>query len=235
MTPEIALCLSILIAAIGVFSLERIPADVIAVGVMLALVMTGLLKPNQAFEGFGSDTVITIFALLIMVAALEHTGVVEQAGATILNYAGKREDLLLPVIMVTAAVLGAFISNTATTAFFIPVVLGFTRKLGASPSKYLMPLSFASIVTSSVSLVSTSTNIVVSEFLTRQKLPEMGMFELAPVGIPISVVGMLYILWFGFRMIPDRVGQQDQEHVGERTYQAELVVRPDSNLIGKRV
>jgi di/tricarboxylate transporter len=235
MAPDIALCLAILLAAIGLFSLERIPADVIAVGVMIALVLTGILTPDQAFEGFASDTVITIFALLIMVAALEHTGVVERAGVAILNYAGEKESVVLPLVMVSVATLGAFISNTASTAFFIPVVLGFTRKIGASPSKYLMPLSFASIVTSSVTLISTSTNIVVSEFLTKHQLPEMGMFELAPVGIPIAVVGLLYILWFGVRMIPDRVGRQDQEDVGERWYQAELVVRPDSNLIGKRV
>lgn len=235
MTPEIALCLAILVAAVGLFSWERIPADVIAVGVMLALVVTGILTTDQAFEGFASDTVLTILGLLMMVAALEHTGIVEKAGATILNYAGKSKRLLLPVIMVAASTLGAFISNTATTAFFIPLILGFTRKIGASPSKYLMPLAFASIVTSSVSLISTSTNIVVSEFLTRQKLPEMGMFELAPVGIPIAVVGMLYILWIGVRMIPDRVGAQAQEDVGERKYQTELVLRPDSTLIGKRV
>jgi di/tricarboxylate transporter len=234
MTPDIAICIAILAAAIGLFAWERIPADVIAIGVMVALVATGILKPSQAFDGFASDTVITILALLIMVAALEHTGVVEQAGQTILNYAGERESLMLPVIMVSVATLGAFISNTASTAFFIPVVLGFTRKIGASPSKYLMPLSFASIVTSSVSLISTSTNIVVSEFLTKQNLPEMGMFELAPVGIPIAVVGLIYMMCIGVRMIPDRASPQVQEDVGERKYRAELVVRPDSNLIGKR-
>jgi di/tricarboxylate transporter len=234
MTPEIALCLAILVAAVGLFAWERIPADVVAVGVMVALVITGILRPDQALEGFSSETVITILALLIMVAALEHTGVVEQAGQTILNFGGERESVMLPLIMVSVATLGAFISNTASTAFFIPVVLGFTRKIGASPSKYLMPLSFASIVTSSVTLISTSTNIVVSEFLTKQNLPEMGMFELAPVGVPIAVVGLLYILWFGTRLIPDRVGKQDLEDVGDRRYRAELVVRPDSNLIGKR-
>jgi di/tricarboxylate transporter len=234
MTPDIAICLAILAAAIGLFAWERIPADVIAIGVMVALVATGILKPDQAFQGFASDTVITILALLIMVAALEHTGVVERAGQTIVNFAGERESLMLPVIMVSVATLGAFISNTASTAFFIPVVLGYTRKIGVSPSKYLMPLSFASIVTSSVTLISTSTNIVVNEFLTKQNLPEMGMFELAPVGIPIAIVGLLYMMCIGVRMIPDRAGTQIQEEVGERKYRAELVVRPDSSLVGKR-
>jgi Na+/H+ antiporter NhaD/arsenite permease-like protein len=150
MTPEIALCLAIILAAIGLFSWERIPADVIAVGVMLTLAITGILKPQQALAGFASDTVLTILALLIMVAALEHTGVVEQAGHTILNYAGERDWLMLPLILASVATLGAFVSNTAATAFFIPVVLGFTRRIGVSPSKYLMPLSFASIVAGSV-------------------------------------------------------------------------------------
>jgi di/tricarboxylate transporter len=121
MTPEIALCLAIVVAAIALFSWERIPADVIAVGVMLTLAITGILKPQQALAGFASDTVITILALLIMVAALEHTGVVEQAGHTILNYAaGEREWLMLPLILASVATLGAFVSNTAATAFLFP-------------------------------------------------------------------------------------------------------------------
>ena len=88
---------------------------------------------------------------------------------------------------------GAFISNTASTAFFLPVVIGIAKKSGISASKLLMPLAFSSIVSSSVTLVSTSTNMVVSGMMTAYGMPAMGMFELAPVGIPITLIGLAYI------------------------------------------
>ena len=102
-------------------------------------------------------------------------------------------------------------SNTAATAFFVPLVIGYAAKIGASPSKFLLPLAFASILTSSVTLVSTSTNLVVSGLLPRYGQPPMGMFELAPVGIPIAVVGLLYIWAVGVRLIPQRDDQKAEE------------------------
>ena len=194
MTVEIATCLIILVAAIAMFSWDRIQADVVGLGVLLAIIATGLLDSRTAFAGFGSDTVIMILGLLIMTAGLSHTGVVDIAGRAMLRYAGDNPAVLLPSIMVSAAVLSAFMSNTAATAFFIPVVLGFAIKTQSSPSKYLLPLAFSSILTSSVTLISTSTNIVISELLTKYEQPAMGMFELAPVGVPIALAGSaLYV------------------------------------------
>jgi di/tricarboxylate transporter len=170
MTPEAAVCLLILACAVVLFASERVPADVVALGVMLALIVTGLLRVDQAFAGFASETVMMILGLLIMTAGLAHTGIVDAAGRSILEYAGRNPTLLVPAIMLSVAVLSAFMSNTAATAFFIPVVLGFAAKTGTSASRYLLPLAFASILTSSVTLISTSTNIVVSELMTRSGL-----------------------------------------------------------------
>jgi di/tricarboxylate transporter len=235
MTMEIAICLATLGVALALFASERIPADVIALGVMLALAISGVLEPERAFAGFGSDTVIMILGLLIMTEALAHTGVVDAAGRAILDYTGRNSALLLPAIMGSVAILSAFISNTAATAFFIPIVLGFARKTGVSASKYLLPLAFASILTSSVTLISTSTNIVVSELMTDYHMPPMGMFELAPVGIPISMVGLLYMWQIGVRLMPQRETRDEAGDIGHRTYQADLVVAPESALIGKTV
>lgn len=105
MTPEIATCLLILAAAIVCFAWDRIPADVVAIGVMLTLVLTGLLKPAEAFAGFGSDTVMMILGLLIMTAGLLRTGVVEKAGHLIFDLAGRNPALFLPLIMVSVAVV----------------------------------------------------------------------------------------------------------------------------------
>ena len=236
MTVEIATCLIILVVAIAMFSWDRIQADVVGLGVLLAIIATGLLDSRTAFAGFGSDTVIMILGLLIMTAGLSHTGVVDIAGRAMLRYAGDNPALLLPSIMVSAAVLSAFMSNTAATAFFIPVVLGFASKTQSSPSKYLLPLAFSSILTSSVTLISTSTNIVISELLTKYEQPAMGMFELAPVGVPIAIVGLLYMWTIGIRLMQHRdTAEVKKEDLGDRHYQADLVVTPNSPLIGAAV
>ena len=136
--------------ALVLFSLERLPADVIALGLLLALILTGLLPPDQAFAGFGSDTVVVMFGLLVLTAALVHTGVVNRVGRVILRLTGDSPNQLLGVIMVAAATLSAFMSNTASTAFFVPITLGLARRTRTSASKLLMPLAFACILASSM-------------------------------------------------------------------------------------
>ncbi len=234
MTPEIATCLTILAVAVALFAWDRIPADVIALGVMLAVIATGLLPPDKAFAGFSSDTVIMILGLLIMSAGLVQTGVVEITGRYIFDLAGRNPAVFLPVIMISVAVVSAFMSNTAATAFFLPLVIGYAAKIKASPSRFLLPLAFASILTSSVTLISTSTNLIVSGMLTQYQQPAMGMFELAPVGIPIAVAGILYVWLIGARLIPQRENQKAaEEEIGERTYQADVVIAQDGPLVGK--
>ncbi len=235
MTPDIAICLIIVVCAVALFAWDRIPSDVVALGVLLSIIATGLVSADKAFAGFGSGTVIMILGFLIMTAGLSHTGIVDVVGRWVLNRTGGRPPVLLAVIMISVSVLSAFVSNTAATAFFIPVVLGFAAANNTSPSRYLLPLAFASILTSSVSLISTSTNIVISELLRQYKQPEMGMFELAPVGIPIAVAGLLYMWTIGIRLMPHRGTEGPIVDVGDRQYQADLVIPAGSPLIGKPI
>lgn len=235
MTVEIALCLLVLACTVALLAWDRIAADVVALGVMLALIVTGLLKPEQAFAGFASDTIMMILGLLIMTAGLIRTGIVEETGRAIFVYAGRNPAIFLPVIMFAVAFVSAFMSNTAATAFFIPLVLAYAIKTKTSASTYLLPLAFASILTSSVTLISTSSNIVVSELMTRAGQPPMGMFEMAPVGVPIAVAGILYVWLIGVRLIGTRENETSAENIGERKYQAELVVLNESPLIGKTI
>jgi di/tricarboxylate transporter len=234
MTPQIALVLTIVGVAFALFALEWVAVDAIALGVLLTLILTGLVPLERAFEGFGSDTVIMILGLLIMTAALLRTGVVEIVGRAILRRAGSDVGRLTFLVMVATAGLSAFISNAAATAFFLPVVVGIAARARVSPSRLLMPLAFSSILTSSVTVVSTSTNILVSGVMTRNGLEPMGMFEPAPVGIPITIVGIAYMLLLGRRMIPDRtpVGE-GSETFGVGPYLTEIVIRPGSKWIGK--
>ena len=234
MTFEIALLLGLVAIAVVFFSFEWVSADVVALGLLLALMLTGLLPPKQAFAGFGSETVIMIIGLLIMTAALLKAGVVDIVGRLILRRVGKGVNLLLLALMLAVAGLSAFISNTAAAAFFVPVAIGIAAKAGMSPSRLLMPVAFAAILTSSVSLISTSTNMVVSGLMTNAGLEPMGMFELAPVGIPIAIVGLAYMFFIGRHWIPNRVEPGDLiEGFGIRSYMTEVLVLPSSPLAGK--
>jgi di/tricarboxylate transporter len=234
MTPDITLLLVIIGVALVLFAFEWFPTDVIALGILITLILTGLVPSDQAFLGFGSDAVIMILGLLILTAALTRTGVVEMAGRWILRGTGQDAGRVLLIIVIASAVLGAFMSNTASTAFFVPITIGLAGRSKISASKLLMPIAFASILTSSVTLISTSTNLIVSDLLTRYDQPPMGMFELAPVGIPVAVVGVIYMLTIGKRLIPDRsTDDKGGLGVGERVYLTEIMILPDSDLIGK--
>jgi di/tricarboxylate transporter len=160
--------------------------------------------------------------------------VVDQVSQFILNHTGSRLNRLNAVVMVYSAALSSLMSNTATTAFFVPVIIGIARKTKNNVSKMLLPLAFSSILASSVTLVSTSTNIVISGMLGTYDMKPIGMFELTLVGIPIVLVGLLYMLLLGQRLIPDRPVEGDlQEQFGIRPYLSEILILPDSPLVGK--
>ncbi len=234
MTISIILLLIILVFALLLFSFEWVPPDVTALGILVTLVILGLVPLDQAFAGFGSDTFILLLGLLIMTAALMRTGVVELVGRTLLDFTSKKPDSLLPATMIAVSAMSSFINNTAAAAFFLPVILGLSQRAKMSASRLLMPMAFAAILSSSVTLVSTSTNVVVSGLITQFGLEPISMFELTPVGIPILVVGLLYMLFIGKRFIPERETSQDiAETFNLRPYLAELRILPDSPLAGK--
>jgi di/tricarboxylate transporter len=233
-TLQIGLLLSIVGVSLALFSLERLPPDVVGLGAMLALILTGLLSPAQAFAGFGSATVLMLLGLFILTAALVRTGVVDLVGRAIFRRTGDSPTRWLTTITVVTAGLSALISNTATTAFFVPIVTQLARKARISVSRVLMPVAFAAILASSVTIVSSSTNIVISGLMTDAGLAPMGVFELAPVGIPIVVLGLIYVLTLGRRLIPERAGTGDaSDEFGIRPYLTELVILEESPLGGK--
>ncbi|HHY86589.1 MAG TPA: SLC13 family permease [Verrucomicrobia bacterium] len=232
-TWEMGLLIGVVVAAIVLFSTDWVPPDVVGLCVLLALIFGGLLPLEEAFAGFGSETVIMILGLLLLTAALWRTGVVDWVGSVILKFTGTSTTRMLIVIMLAAATLSAFISNTASTAFFIPVVLGLARKARRHPGELLLPLAFSSILSSSVTLISTSTNIVVSGLMIRSGLEPIGLFEMSPVGIPIVLVGLTYMLVVARKWLPRRSFENQIEEFGIRPYLSEIVILPESPLVGK--
>jgi di/tricarboxylate transporter len=233
MPASILLLLIILIIALVLFSFEWVSPDVTALGVLVSLVLLGLVPPEKAFLGFGSETVMTLLGLLIMTTALMRTGIVDIISRQLLQFTHDKPNRLLPFMMLAVGLLSSVINNTAAAAFFLPVILGLTQRTRLSASKLLMPMAFAAILASSVTLISTSTNLVVNGLIVQAGLPPIGMFELTPVGIPILIVGLIYMLVLGKRLIPDRQTPQNlTESFGLRPFLAELRISTNSPLAG---
>lgn len=233
MDAQVLLVLIIISVALVLFATERFPADVIALGIVITLVLTGLLSTSEAFAGFGSDTVIMILGLLIMTAALVRTGVVELTEQILFRITGSSPKRILAMTLLAGSGLSSFMSNTAATAFLLPMIIGIAHRVKISVAKLLLPLAFGTILASSLTLVATSTNLVVSGMMTQYGMPPLSIFELTPVGLPILVAGIVYMYFIGDRLIPDRTPVGEQKAAAKRLYLTEMVIGADSEFVGK--
>jgi di/tricarboxylate transporter len=220
------------------FVTDILRVDVVALIVLLLLTIPGrwipgLLTADEALAGFGSDTIMVLIALFILTAGVIKTGVVERLGIRLASLGSTRPIAFSRCIILAAGVVSAFVSNTLTTAVFMPLVIGASRRAKLPASKLLMPLAFASILTGTMTVIGTSTNLVVSGQMDKYDMPPLGFFEMAPVGGAIAVVGLLYLLFVAPRLIPDRGVADETKTEGGRTYRSELVVTKKSPLAGK--
>lgn len=233
MTP-VVITLALLVLAIILFAIEKLPVDVIGLILVVALVLTQVLTVQEAVAGFGNDVVVTIGGLFLLVGGLIRTGLVDLIGRRMHRIAGGNVFVLTALIMTTAAVSASVLKNTTTTAMFLPVVIGLAAKAKIPPSKLLMPLAFGAILGGSCTLIGTSTNLAVSGAIVRYGQPPFSMFELTTVGVITFAFGMFYMLAFGRLMLPNRGGEEsltEQYHM--REYVSELLVLPESPLVGK--
>lgn len=220
--------------ALVLFTRELVPIDVTALMILAALVTTGVLTPEEGIRGFSNPAPVTVAAMLVLSAGLMKTGAIVKLGAGITRLGGSAEFGQMTVILVTVGVLSAFINNTAAVAMFIPIVLGIARDQKISPSKLLIPLSFAGILGGICTYIGTSTNIIVGSILEDQGFTPFRMFEFTPLGGIFLVSGIIYLLFLGRRLLPARRTEADltaDYHV--REYLTELVIQPRSRLIGK--
>ena len=235
MTTAMIILLIIIAIAIVLFSLDALPADVIGIGIMIALIITGILTPEEGIAGFGSDTAIKTLGLLLLTTALIRTGFVQMVTRWIIEQVGEDKNRLFWLVSLATAGMGSFTSNTASTAFFLPVTLSISKKLKQHPSKMLMTVAFAAILSSSMTAIATSTNLVVSGLLTDYGYAPMGMFELTPVGIIILIVGLVYMFFIGRKLIPERDLGEDNTLPRNSRYYAEVIVPKKSEWVGKEI
>lgn len=234
MTPAILLVFIVLAIALVLFSVEILPAEVVALGLLLVFVITGILTPEKAFAGFASETVLMILGLLIMTSAISRTGVMEGISRWLQQLTRGNAPRFVILLLLVVATLSGFMSNTAVTALFLPVVLAVCRRLDLPAQRVLMPLAYASILAGSLTLIGTSTNLVSSGLMQAAGLPPLGMFELTPVGLVLLVVGLPYLIWVLPRLLPRRPAQASMEEVIRAgSYLTEVSVQPGSPAVGR--
>ena len=219
MDTQLIITFAILGVALILFFTDKIAADLIALLVVVALGVSGVLTPQEAFSGFSRQAVITILAIFIIAEALKRSGVTEQVGNILLKVGGKSELRLVVVVMIAGAFLSLFMNNIAAAAVLLPAVSGAAKKAQVNISRVLMPLAFGTILGGMATLLTTS-NIVLSSLLRDNDIEGFGLLDFAPVGIPLVVVGILYVALFGRRFLPG-------ESMLERTVAPNKKEQPD--------
>lgn len=243
MTWEMVFVFVLLAAGLVSFILEKIPSDLTAIMLFCALLIGGMLpfaetlpQTRDLLYVFANPAPLTIAAMFIISAALDRCGAIDLLAGGLGSLAGLGYRRFLLIMMLCVALVSAFINNTPVVVVMMPVVLSLARKLQVPASKLLIPLSYASILGGTCTLVGTSTNILASFILRDMGLPELGMFELSSVGLPLVLVGTLYILVFGKYLLPVRETLTAILSEEERKeYFTEAFVKEGSNLIGQSV
>ena len=231
---EIWLVTAILIVTLVLLITDKAPVDLVAVGLMVSLAVTGILQPNEAVAGFASPAVITVGAMFLMSRGMIRTGAVGFIGQQVIAMARGNHRLALLMSLLIVAAASAFINNTPVVVLFIPIMLALGCEYGISPSKFLIPVSYASILAGTCTLVGTSTNIIVSDLSVQAGYAPIGMFELAWVGLPVAVIGIGFLTLTASRFMPSHAAATCHVDNGEdRTYLAELQLPESSALMGQ--
>ncbi len=231
---EIIITLALLVVAIVLFATEKLPVDIVGLLLVVALILTQILTVNQAVAGFGSDIILTIGGLFVLVGGLVKTGLVDLIGRRLQRVAGDSEIVLMTLIMLVAALASSVMNNTTTAAMLLPVVIGLANRANVAPSKLLMPMAFGTILGGSCTLIGTSTNLAVSGALQRYGYDAISMFELTPIGIVMVLAGIVYMLVIGRHILPAAKGSDSlADEYKIREYISELIVLPESPLVGK--
>jgi di/tricarboxylate transporter len=231
MTGTQALIIAILSATMFSFIWGRWRHDMVAVGSLLACVLTGLVDSANAFAGFGHPAVITVACVLILSSGLQVTGAVDALAQRVLP---KTAGPMLAIAALTglAALLSGFMNNVGAMALLMPVAIQTAQKLGLAPGKVLMPLAFGSILGGTITLIGTPPNLIVSGFRAEVSGSGFSMFDFSPVGLAVAGVGILFITLIGWRLVPSRK-QADSASFETGSYLTEARVTKDSKFIGK--
>ncbi len=204
LTPDIVIVFAIIAMAVVLFLTEWLRYDIVALAVLVALAISGIVPMDRAIVGFANPAVVTIAAVLVLSGGLHRTGVANLIGAQMMRFAGKSAFRVTALIMLTSGLMSGVMNNIAATALLLPVVLNMARRLGIQPSRLLIPLAFASLLGGMTTLIGTGPNILLSTFLEQSGEGAFGLFSFTPVGAAALLLGIAYVTLGGRYFLPNR-------------------------------
>ena len=231
MTAEIWMTFAVLAGAVYLFVTEKLPVDVVAMLVLVTVMVLGLVTPREALSGFSSEATITVAAMFVLSAGIQHSGILSRLSDLLSRI--KRLWLFTLVMMLLAAATSAFINNTAVVAVFLPLVMTAAAAVGKAPSKMLIPLSYAAQFGGVCTLVGTSTNLLVHSVAQQSGLPGFGLFEFTQLGIWFTLIGTAYMLLAGKFLLPAHPAPNREEDEHQGRWLVDLYVNEKSPAVGK--
>lgn len=235
MSIDAIITIIVILGAIVLFATEIISIDLVALLVMTVLILFGVVTPQQGIEGFSNKATITVAFMFVLSAALLKTGALQFFTHRLSNLFRTNFTLGIALMMLLVAIVSAFVNNTPVVAIFIPVVIQIANASGQSPTKMLIPLSFAAIFGGTCTLIGTSTNILVSGIAEKEGVGAFSMFELAPLGLVFLAIGILYMIFIGVKLLPDRKQEDLNTKFGMRNYLSEIELLENSDAVGKTI
>lgn len=235
MTPDNWLVLGILLVSLVLFIIEKPRVDVVALLVLVACVVTGLVAPEDAFLGFASPAVVTVWAVFIISGALFKTGVADKLAEFMIKMSGNSPMRLMLIMMITAGLMSAVMNNIGAVAILLPAVVSVSRKMGIAPSKMLIPLAVAGLLGGNITLIGTPPNLIAATQLQTAGLEPFGFFDFVPTGIAVLVVGIVYMMVFGYRLLPNYGSGDISDNYPIRDNLVEAIVRDDSPVAWEKI
>ncbi|HEX6128624.1 MAG TPA: SLC13 family permease [Candidatus Limnocylindria bacterium] len=236
MEPQAWFTLAVVLALIVVLAREMVAPAVAVLAATIVLLLTGIIDSDAAFAGFSNEAPIIVAALLVFARAADVAGIVGPALERFFGPPGGDQRWALPRLVFPIAGLSAFLNNTTLVAMTVPAVLDLCRRRGLSPSRFLIPISFAAVLGGVMTTVGTSTNLTVSGLLRQSGMEPFSLFEFSAVGVPLALAGCLVVVLLAGRLLPDRdaAGQQGQGDAA-RDFTVSMSVKPGGPIDGKTV
>ncbi|MEY3555973.1 MAG: hypothetical protein RLZZ580_2029 [Cyanobacteriota bacterium] len=236
MPTPIILTLTVLVVALVAFVAEWLPVDLTALCVAIVLILLGLVTPEEGIAGFSNSATVTVMAMFVLSAGITRTGVIQVIRDRLLVWGGKNPHQQVFVLGALVGPISAFINNTAVVAIFLPIVEDWCKKQKISPSKLLIPLSYATVLAGMITVVGTSTNILASGISAKLGYGEFSLFQFTALGVVTFLAGLIYLTIFAPKLLPDRkssTGEFLEDDYGSKVYLSEVIISPRSNLIGQ--
>ena len=223
----------LIVLAMGLFASEKLRIDLVALLVLAALVVLGIVSPGEALSGFSNEATVTVAAMFALSMGIERSGALEPLSRLLMRI--RRPWLLTLAMMLVIAPLGAFVKNIALVATFLPLALRVCERTRTSPARVLLPMAYAAQMGGVCTLIGTSSNLLADSLAQKHGLAAFGVFEMAPLGALLGVAGILYLMLVGRWLLPQHVDTEQPDRLDIGKYVTELELTANSSLVGQKI